>query len=319
MNAIESILQFFHLDNFVGTIQEVFNPSNFFQVIDQIRTAPPINIIIVTVIPLIFMYVVIKSNKGQKQPKKWLAFAILSGFITVSFAYVLNVFASDVLRWARLDFSSNKLFLNFDAMYGVALVEEAIKLLILFILIRKNKFAHSPYTGILYGALVGLSFAMIENLLSIYINLLNDGYGKILVRCLTAGAMHVSVGVLMGYFLSISDISKNDSDKRLWDYKAIFIPPIIHGTYNGIATNIGAVQMFYPKLSLIFILLFLFSIIAIYMLIIKIFNKGRILENAYYSKTPYPENYDLYTYNDLYTNKILDGQEYFENRQFINK
>lgn len=310
MEIIDKLIKILGLSNIGKVFSDMFDPSKFSAVIDQITSANPINIILITFIPAIIIGILIYLNRNHKQPTWLIVLAILSGIITVSLAYVFNYFAADILGWAKADQTANKIYLNFDAMYGVGLVEESLKMLILFFFIRKNKHCHSPFTGVFYGALIGLSFAIVENLLS--------GYITNIVRCFTSVPLHMGVGVLMGYYMSLSDLNKDSSNKRFLDYKAIFIPAIIHGTYNGLVANTSATDVLTPIFRLLFIFGFVMAVIGLYLMIYNLVTKMLNFDAIYYSNGTYPEPYDLYTIDDIAKNKVIEGHEYFENRQFIN-
>jgi len=314
LTVIETIISFFinklHLDSIGESLLTLFSYQNFTAVIDQITNAKLQNILAITFIPAIIIFLIIYSNRKHQQPWYLLTMAIMSGLITVSLAYIFNTYAGTVLGWARLDSSAVKIYLNADAMYGVGLVEESIKMLFLFFFIRKNKTAHSPYTGVLYGALIGLSFAIVENLMSGYINNL--------IRCLTSVPMHMSAGVIMGYYMSISDLTKDDDKRRWMDYKAIFIPAILHGTYNGIVINISAVGFLFTQLTPVFTLGFITLMIFIYFITFKIVSNAYRLNEIYFNNGEYPPKYNLYTYQDIFQNNNQTIEPYFENRQFVN-
>lgn len=314
LNIILEIVNFFlyelHLNSIWQSLTELFNFHNLTAVIEQIINAKLQNILIITFIPAVIISIIIYSNRKHQQPWYLLALAIISGLLTVSLAYIFNTYAGTLLGWARLESSATKIYLNADAMYGVGLVEESIKMLVLFLFIRKNKEAHSPYTGVLYGALIGLSFAIIENLMGGYINNL--------MRCFTSVPMHMSAGIIMGYYMSISDLTKEENKSRWMDYKAIFIPAILHGTYNGLVINISAVNFLFPSLTFLITFSFIILVVFIYIISFKILSKTYQLNEIYFNNEKYPPKYNLYTYKDIFTNHYQTNEPYFENRQFIN-
>jgi RsiW-degrading membrane proteinase PrsW (M82 family) len=302
-----SFFDLFQFQAFWQAIVEIFSMDNFLALLKEISEANLINIIIITFIPAILIFILIYTNRKHQQPWFLLLLACLSGLLTVSLAFIFNSYAGTVLGWARLDYTANRIYLNLDAMYGVGLVEESIKMLIVFFFIRKNKHAISPYSGVLYGALVGLSFAIFENLLSGYINNL--------IRCFTSVPMHMLVGMVMGYFMVNGDLTKDHSKKRTYDYLALFIPAIIHGTYNGLAINASAVGFIYPNLVFITNISFILIILGIYVYLFKLLFRVYDLNEIFYNNGEYPPKYNWYKASDIL--KPDEVVENFENRNFI--
>ena len=81
---------------------------------------------------------------------------------------------------------------------GVALVEEACKWVILYLVTRNSKHFDSLFDGIVYAVFVSLGFAALENVLYAF----GFGMGTTLTRAFTSIPGHMFFGVMMGYYYS---------------------------------------------------------------------------------------------------------------------
>ena len=83
----------------------------------------------------------------------------------------------------------------------------------------------------MYAVCISLGFAFIENIM--YIN--NFGIGVAISRAIFSIPAHASFGIIMGYYLGVSKLCKdnmNNSYSALTRYSAFFIPFIFHGFYD---------------------------------------------------------------------------------------
>lgn len=80
----------------------------------------------------------------------------------------------------------------------VALSEETVKWLIMFLVTGKNKNFNCLFDGVVYSVFVSLGFAAAENVMYV----LQNGFGNAIMRALTAVPAHMFFAVIMGYFYS---------------------------------------------------------------------------------------------------------------------
>lgn len=115
--------------------------------------------------------------------------------------------------------------------FGVALVEEFSKWLVLMIFVWKNQNFDYRYDGIVYAVSASLGFAALENILYV----VSYGTGVSIGRAIFAIPGHTTFGVFMGYFLSRAKtawIDNKNSKMNFLKLLALAVPMIIHGIYD---------------------------------------------------------------------------------------
>jgi len=112
------------------------------------------------------------------------------------------------------------------AVIFVGLVEEGSKFLFLRGVIFKSPYFSQPFDGIVYAIMVGMGFAMAENLLYVYL-----GQGtSLIVRMMTAVPAHASFAVIMGYLIFEAKVF--ESSRMLFSSMALLFPALAHGYYD---------------------------------------------------------------------------------------
>lgn len=86
--------------------------------------------------------------------------------------------------------------------FGVAaLLEEAFKLLTLWVVLRKNPYFDEHFDSIVYAVCVGLGFAAVENIFYVFSE--EERVTVAVSRALLAVPGHYAFAILMGYYYSI--------------------------------------------------------------------------------------------------------------------
>ena len=117
-----------------------------------------------------------------------------------------------------------------NAFMGAALPEEAAKLLMLWVLLRKNKYFDERFDGIVYACCVGMGFAGTENILYLFGNM--DSWQSVAIgRAIFAVPGHFIFAVTMGFFYS-----KIHFRDMPWSYRAqvLLAPVVLHTIYDGL-------------------------------------------------------------------------------------
>ena len=152
-------------------------------------------------------------------------------------------------------------------LFGVALVEEGLKWLVLFFVTRNNKNFNSFFDGIIYSVFVSLGFAAYENVQYVF----SFGFSTAVMRALTAVPGHMFFAVIMGLQYSrwhaltnARNVEKairagNPSFRPVIDPKpklalSIVLPVLFHGAYDFCCSfeNAFWVVMFYLLLAALY-------------------------------------------------------------------
>lgn len=143
---------------------------------------------------------------------------ILSFFIAIGIGYLLHV-NTNVEQ-------GNIIHQMIRAVIFVGLVEEGAKFLFLrgFLFYNKN-FTH-PFDGIVYSVMVGMGFAVTENIIYVF----NGDGGTALVRMFTAVPAHAVFAIIMGFFIGEAKVFKTSSSLYTW--MALGFATFVHGYYD---------------------------------------------------------------------------------------
>ena len=186
------------------------------------------SILIPALLPVVLvLFYVWRKDKVEREPLGLVLLTVLFGAIVSFPAGPIESFAEKlILMFCEPETISYDLIENF---FGVALIEEFLKWLVIMIFIWRNKNFDHKYDAIVYTVAASLGFAAAENVSYIIV------YGKevAVVRALYAIPGHACFGIFMGYFIgkakyaSLHQISK--SGKM---FLSIAIPTLIHGLYD---------------------------------------------------------------------------------------
>lgn len=136
------------------------------------------------------------------------------------------------------------------AFFGAAIPEEAAKFVMLWLLLRRNKYFDEKMDGIVYAVCVSLGFAALENIMYLAEN--SEEFVSIgIVRALFAVPGHFCFGVLMGYYYSLAKFYPNNSISN-W-VLALVAPIIAHGVYDSILFVINLGTAFSCILIIVFL------------------------------------------------------------------
>lgn len=179
---------------------------------------------------LVLLYYIYKKDSYMPEPKsqllKGFVFGGLSVFVDVALIGTMSAFGFSVPDEPTV---SSKLG---TAFFLAAIPEETSKLVMLWLLLRNNRYFDEHSDGIVYAVSVGMGFAALENItyfLNGMGNLMATGIG----RSLLAVPAHFFFAVTMGYFYSLA---KYDYKGRgnIYACCALLFPILLHGLYDGI-------------------------------------------------------------------------------------
>ena len=202
--------------------------------------------LLITIVPsILILFYFIYSDKF-KEPKKIIIITFLFGVIITIPAGYLNDYIFEVF--------SNKNKVNnalLGGFFAGGLVEETLKFLVLYLYVFKEKAFNEPMDAIVYGVVVSLGFATLENY--DYVFRLAEQYKMqsmdlAITRAFTAVPMHALCGVIMGFYFGMYAFVSGGKNLGL----ALIVPYIFHGTYNFLC-------YFPPYYIFVVLILFVFS------------------------------------------------------------
>ena len=196
---------------------------------------------------LLFIYILIKDMR-QPEPLVWLLKALCYGVISALLVIiVMSPFGEmDVTSWVTG-------FLKAFVQAGIP--EESAKLLMLWLLLRKNPYYDERLDGIVYASCIGLGFAGFENIGYLMQGLEDGSWISIGVsRALFAVPGHFFFGVVMGFFFGLATFDDPAKRKRNM-FLAWFMPMMAHGLYDGVLMSMGAMPEYVAGIMMIVFLL----------------------------------------------------------------
>lgn len=247
-------------------------------------------VLLFSLIPtLILVGFVLYTDRKSKEPNKNIIICLLSGILTIALAGYLEELI--------MPYFSNNIILT----YAWAFIEEISKMGIFFLFIFDNKHYDDIYDGIVYMMLIALSFAGLENIMYAFSeSTVSNSIGLSLMRDFTTIPLHVICGIIIGYFLSLANFSKDKGKKYLNFFLAIVSATLVHGTFNNLMSLLGNLNsnnsimiLLFQALPLIVIMLILF------ILAVKVSKKVVELDEIYVQNGTYESKYNyLMTYSE---------------------
>lgn len=207
---------------------------------------------LIVLAPVFILALYFIFSDKYKEPLASILGALFIGILIAPVAGFLNV---DLMPAFIYDFmgipyeEETFFFFLLNASFFSAIPEEILKYLGLLYVAKKFLSFDEPMDGIVYGSLISLGFAGIENIQYYYAH----GDGIEYLRAFTAVPLHAACGAITGYNFQ----KYHFSNKEVKDYHfKCFTPAIIlHFAYNFSAY----LSMYYPIFFLILLGLVLFS------------------------------------------------------------
>ena len=180
----------------------------------------------ITILPsLALLFYFIYSDKF-KEPRRIIIITFFLGVLITIPAGYLNHYVMET-------FENNSRVNNalIGGFFAGGLVEESLKFLVFYFYVLKEKAFNEPMDAIVYGVVVSLGFATLENY--DYVFRLAEEYKMspldiAIGRAYTAVPMHALCGVIMGFYFGMYAFVSGGKNLSL----ALIVPYIFHGTYN---------------------------------------------------------------------------------------
>jgi len=206
--------------------------------------------LLVGILPAALLLIYIFRKDPQPEPKSRLVKAILWGALICLPAALIELAISAVLFGGGLE-PTSMVGATIEAFAVAALPEESLKLLVLWLVLRKNPYFDEHFDGIIYAVCVSLGFATIENVLYLF-QFSEDWVTVGISRGLLAVPAHYAFAVLMGYYYSIYHFADH---RPVIGACILLVPVAAHGVYDAIALG-AAFSTTIEALSLPLIIVF---------------------------------------------------------------
>lgn len=177
---------------------------------------------------ILLVFYIYLRDRYQREPLGQILKAVLFGVISAGIAIVLESTEQSV--GLLILEPATWIGALWNAFVGAAMPEELAKLIMLWLLLRRNKYFDERFDGIVYACCIGMGFAGTENVLYLFGNI--ENWQSVAVsRAIFAVPGHFMFAVAMGYFYS-----KIHFRDMSWSYRSlVFVAPVIlHGTYDGL-------------------------------------------------------------------------------------
>ena len=206
-------------------------------------------ILLAALLPAFLLFLYIWKKDPRKEPTSWLVKAFLWGVVICIPVALLELMVGAIL-FGEED-PSSLIGITTQAFLGAALPEEAAKLLVLWLLLRKNPYFDEHFDGIVYAVCVGLGFAAIENIFYVF-GAEEEWISVAIGRSLLAVPGHYAFAVLMGYFYSVYHFVDHSSKNAAC---ILLVPIIAHGIYDALAMS-GSINEYIGGLAFLVLIYF---------------------------------------------------------------
>jgi len=227
----------------------------------------------------IYVVLLLWIDRYESEPLWMLATAFLWGaLVAVFIAFILNTLNGAIVTAAT---NSVQIGENFGAVISAPIVEESAKAFILLLLFFKRDEFDGIVDGIVYAGMVGLGFAMTENILY-YGRAVHAGPESLtftfILRGMAAPFSHPLFTSMTGIGLGWSRQSDNGFIKVVMPVLGFMLAIFLHGTWNGTATYGGAVGFF----AAYFLVMGPALIITLMVIFFSLRREGRIVRQFLY-------------------------------------
>lgn len=183
-------------------------------------------------VALLFAYIY-RQDAAQPEPAKWLWKGVGYGVASAILAICMVGTMPETSVLAP-ELEGTSLGAILDAFCYAAIPEEAAKMIMLWLLLRKNPYFDEHLDGIVYATCIGLGFAGLENVLYLTRDL-DDLAMVAITRGLFSVPGHFFFAVAMGYFFSLAHFSSRTEAERKRNYLLAFcVPMLLHGIFDAL-------------------------------------------------------------------------------------
>ncbi len=171
---------------------------------------------------LAIIWFIYLKDKYEREPMKHLIISFFLG--------CLSVIPAIILEWSLGSIypeDPSNVFVTAVWAFGIiACSEEFAKFIFLKWYAFKQKEFDEPFDGIVYGVIISLGFAAVENIFYVQ----EGGLSVALLRMVTAVPAHASFGVIMGYYFGLAWQHKESALR--YQMRGFLAAVVLHGAYD---------------------------------------------------------------------------------------
>lgn len=189
-------------------------------------------IILAAVLPaLVIVGYIVFRDKNRREPISQVWKGVRYGVGSALLALVVGApFSVLAEMMPVLDYTETFWGALYGSFFMAAVPEELAKLLMLYLLLRKNPYFDERMDGIVYAVAVGMGFAGFENILYLFEN--EEIWGTIgAIRALFSVPGHFCFAVFMGYYYSLAHFDKKNR-QELNLFLMLAVPIVLHGVFD---------------------------------------------------------------------------------------
>lgn len=186
-------------------------------------------IVLAAILPAIILTYYIYRRDTEKEPASQLVKGFGLGLVAAGLALIIEVVVMNVGLAPQKP--SSVLGAISQAFLGAAIPEETAKLLMLWLLLRRNRHFDQYFDGVVYAVSIGMGFAAIENVFYLFGDI-DNWVGVAAARALFSVPGHFAFAVLMGFFYSLVHIGGRHTER---DRIIVLAAPVLaHGVYDAV-------------------------------------------------------------------------------------
>lgn len=232
---------------------------------------------IVAILPGIgLLLLVYFSDKIEREPVG-LIFALLGmGVASIIPALIWEMIGSVLIE---IVFPNASLFSAFiENFFLVAVAEESCKFICMFVITWKNRAFNYAFDGVVYAVATSLGFAIFENIMYVFSNVLNlgvlegffPGVSTGIARAFLAVPLHTSVAIFMGVFYGKAKeatFQHKPGKCFLFIMLSLIVPMFIHGFYDFLLSvanmmNTGGSILVFVMFGMFVVFMYVFTIVV---------------------------------------------------------
>lgn len=200
-------------------------------------------------LPPILLLLFVWHKDATKEPFRQLLKAVIFGALICIPAVFWESFMGTLLFNGEEPTTIIGTTLN--AFLCAAVPEETLKLIALWLVLRRNPYFDEHFDGIVYAVCVSLGFAAVENV-GYVLNHEEAWVSVAVTRALMAVPGHYAFAVFMGYYYSMYHFVRHDATTAI---SILLVPVLAHGIYDSLAMS-SMVNPLIGGLGFVFLIFF---------------------------------------------------------------